>query len=55
MYPEWAINIGYDIDDLLNGIQYCQEYLDAGYKYEYMDGFDLQAYIDWAKYRIKTW
>lgn len=44
---------GYSDYDLENGIQYAEDYLDAGYKHEPMDGFNLREFIAWAKRQLK--
>lgn len=39
----------YDDNDLKYGIQFCEDYIAAGFTHEYHDKFNLRDYIKWAK------
>jgi len=43
---------GYKRQDLENGIEFCEDLIDQGFKEEPMDHFSLRGYIKWANMEI---
>lgn len=43
---------GYARKDLVNGIEYCEDLIEQGFKEEPMDHFSLRGYIKWANMEI---
>lgn len=48
-----GVPLGYDKDDLLNGIAYAEDLISVGHLTEPHDDFDLKGYIDWSKREIE--
>ncbi len=43
---------GYERKDLENGIEFCEDLIEQGFKEEPMDHFSLRGYIKWANMEI---
>lgn len=42
----------YEIDDLINGVDYAKGLIEMGFAVEPHDDFNLRGYIEWANYEI---